>query len=524
LPTFATSLRPASRHAVALSLAVASGLVVLVWHSTAAAWGYVEHRWLGRTVYEQVCKDLRQAIEAPAPGQRALTADEQARFRIACEQVELNSTQYGQFTALSGDHLGPDETQGIRSNIAAKDLVGYLLRASHNADHFHPLGPLEWRSRHEQALLAALKAKDTSTYLKQVDAFWTAFYLNAYGDHFLQDAFSAGHGGFNRPSSTPSAANSFHNAQNEQGRILSDGAGRRWLSYGDDRLFTDANAEGRARVWWAAKASVRDFILTFVFGRRSRQREQDASLRVPTLSRALCGEVSSPQLLVYWANRNRQIDDKFNQAWLAEGELALRLPERPDDLAEPRLPPDCEESWSSLLLVQEPADYAVAHTFGVTEFGRINDYDHTLALTYSFSIYKKMLQYGMDVGWYSSTRADGNAGVLLGPTASLPLGGKYGTVLAWDVDAKLLILLPALNHDHSTAFVQHLAPSLGLAMSLQAGKLNLRFSAGPSLSFSNELKVNDDRWNTPGIGWYAQFGIQLINSPRGGGPMRPPRL
>ncbi len=526
------NLRASGVQCNAVRLACLALLALATWPAPANAWSYDEHRWLGRTAYAQVCLELRGH-----DFEHLLKKEERQRLEIACPGDASTSVQYGQFAALSGDHLDAENTQGIRSNIAAKDLVGYLLRASHNADHFHPVAPIEWRSHHKQSLNAAVAAAHKATYLEQVDAFWVAFYLNAYADHFLQDSFAAGHSGFNRPSSTPSAAHALHGRDNSRGKLMRDGAGREWRSFGDDHLWKkngseeEDDEEGRARVWFATEASILDFLMAFVVGQRNRSLERNAALRIPTEADERCSTAVARAHSAASATRNRAVDVQFARDWATEAEAAGQpfLPPPAETIVPPAHAADCvregrteESEWRSLLLVQEPAKYVVTHDFGFTDMARVNDFEHVWAPTYSFAIYKRFLRYGMDLGWFLSTREQGNAGVLLTPTVTFPLGGKYGSLLAWDIDAKFAMLFPALNRGGGTAFVQHFVPSLGAGMSVQAGPVVLRVSGGPTLWFSNQLKLGSDHWNTPGVGWYAQAGLVFVRSPSGGGSMNAP--
>jgi len=493
-------------------LCVAAWVACVLWQSGASAWGYVEHYSLGRESYTNACKDLAE----PWFKHEIEKDDEKyRRYLIACEDPSLHSNQYGQFTALSGDHLDANNTQGTKSDIAAKNFVEYLIRAVQDADHFHPAAPLKWREYHERALKAALKATGDEPYLEQVDDFWLAFYLNAFGDHFLQDSFAAGHSGFNRPSSTPSASYNFHKEMNARGKLLRDGAGREWFTFGDDHLEFSNNLLARERVLNEATASVRDFLFTFIVGKRWRQLEREVALGLPVVSDVVCDPKLAELDGLDFVERNKALDQSFEN--VRKGIKATALVPEPVLLR-------CGvliNNWKSLLQVQEPASYAITHTAGATDFGRVGKYDHVLAPTYSFGVYTRGLRFGADLGWYMSTRLAGNAGFLIAPTASFPLGGKYGSVLAWDLDLKVLALLPVTAY-RGAALVQHLAPSLGLGMSLQLGAVNFRASGGPALVFSNRIGPGNDPWSDhAGLGWYGQLGIHFTFSAGGGGPMQP---
>src|SRR5262249_43122889 len=154
-----------------------------------------------------------------------------------------------------------------------------------------PMAPLTWRSHHTIALTIAIAAaRPSADYMEQVDAFWAAFYENAFADHFLQDSFSAGHSGFNRPSSPPSASYGYHGLWNERGKLFRDSANREWRSFGDDHLHDPANIEGRRRVFFAAFASTRDFLLAFITGKRWPSLERSVAMRIPVRSNNSCSD------------------------------------------------------------------------------------------------------------------------------------------------------------------------------------------------------------------------------------------
>ena len=95
-----------------------------------------------------------------------------------------------------------------------------------------------------------------------------AIFESAFADHYLQDSFAAGHMGFNRAASSAAAAKSFHDAWNARGRVATDRAGHRWVTFGDGRLDDPANEEGRRHLIEAATLSVRGVLTAFVLGAR----------------------------------------------------------------------------------------------------------------------------------------------------------------------------------------------------------------------------------------------------------------
>ena len=102
--------------------------------------------------------------------------------------------------------------------------------------------------------------------------FAQVFFMSAFADHFLQDAFSAGHAGFNRPASGAVASKAFHDIWNESGRLVRSPTGRCWLQYGDNKL-KYASDTSRGQIDAAEKAAVFDVLSAFVTHTRDAGRE-----------------------------------------------------------------------------------------------------------------------------------------------------------------------------------------------------------------------------------------------------------
>ena len=125
-----------------------------------------------------------------------------------------------------------------------------------------------WVEYHGAAIREALAASSADG-LAKVTALQLALQESAFADHFLQDAFAAGHMGFNRTASSASASKSFHDAWNARGRVVTDRNGDRWITFGDGRLDRPDNAEARRHVMDTATLSVRGVLGAFVLGERS---------------------------------------------------------------------------------------------------------------------------------------------------------------------------------------------------------------------------------------------------------------
>jgi hypothetical protein len=233
--------------------------------SPAYAWASVEHQEIGRTSYLRACADLTATVAsrgAPAAGVKA-------RFQRVCgENLPVLAKLYGDATAIAGDFLGhPSEFLSQTGAWRFNSKKSYYLLALENSAHFNPTSTRSWAEYHQQAIAYALlgAAGDGLTTVEQLQL---ALFESAFADHYLQDSFAAGHMGFNRAASSAAAAKSFHDAWNARGRVATDRAGHRWVTFGDARLDNPANEEGRQHVMDAATLSIRGVLTTFVLGAR----------------------------------------------------------------------------------------------------------------------------------------------------------------------------------------------------------------------------------------------------------------
>jgi hypothetical protein len=284
-------------------MVLASGLAsLLTWlvPPSARAWDYHEHFEIGRESYRCACawlwaeSDPTRALphvlaECPLATNQSskYLQDEKALETTAkslvddlvCapEAVDAYIERYGQATALAGDHLaGPADFESLEGQRDTVSFVTYALRAVEDADHFHPIAPLKWRDEHLNALDLAetanrhLRARSVGTIAVDSEAHRDLFhvlYLNAFGDHFIQDSFVAGHMAMNRAATRPTAAQNYHDRINYKGRVVRDGAGHIWRTHGDGKLHWPHS--GKSEVLRASALSVYDTLRAFVTGRRS---------------------------------------------------------------------------------------------------------------------------------------------------------------------------------------------------------------------------------------------------------------
>lgn len=241
----------------------------------AGAWEYVEHLAIGTESYTAACERLREELRE-ATAQRI-----RVRLEIACDNLEITAQLYGQATALAGDRFGdPEDFTSTGAGWKAASRKQYLGLALANSTHFHPYAPREWRRFHGRALTHALVASQRAG-LDAVDGLQRALFENAFADHFLADAFSSGHMGFNRSASSVAASLAYHDAWNRKGRVVRDRVGNSWRTYGDGRLALKANLEGRKRVVQASILSISGVLRAFVLGKRDADHELDIWRALP---------------------------------------------------------------------------------------------------------------------------------------------------------------------------------------------------------------------------------------------------
>jgi len=250
--------------------ATAAALASFVGAAPAFGWATTEHQEIGRTAYLDACADLRAAVTArgsPGPGVGARLE------RVCGANLPVLARLYGDGTAIAGDFLGhPSEFLSQRGFWRFSSKKYYWLLALENSAHFNPTSTRSWAEYHTQAIAYALSAA-ADLGLESLQRLQLAFFESAFADHYLQDSFAAGHMGFNRAASSSAAAKSFHDTWNERGRVVTDRAGERWVTYGDGQLDDTVNAEGRRHVLRAATLSVRGVLAAFVLGVRTPEDE-----------------------------------------------------------------------------------------------------------------------------------------------------------------------------------------------------------------------------------------------------------
>lgn len=253
-----------------------AALVVLIWAEPALGWKYVEHAEIGTEGYKKACKRVRARL---AGAESAATE----RFAIACANLTVRAGLYGQATALAGDRLDkPEDFLARGGDWKVGSSKHYYILQLVDVHHYHPAALREWEKHHREALTYATTAR-TKKGIDLVHQFRRVFYRNAFADHFLHDAYAAGHMGFNRSASSIAATQAYHDSWNRRGRRVRDRMGRTWIAYGDGLLNRKAHRQGRARVISAAAASTYAALAAFVFGARDHAAELETWRQLPFL-------------------------------------------------------------------------------------------------------------------------------------------------------------------------------------------------------------------------------------------------
>jgi len=252
-----------------------SRILVLAAVVLCGGWDYVEHLSLGNESYRRACDELR--VEFASSDDKALLT----RLEIACDNLAIAAQLYGQATALAGDRFGgPADFLSTSAGWKAASRKQYVSLALANSTHFHPYATREWRRYHSEAVAHAIDASK-KVGLDAVDGLQLALFAAAFADHFLHDAFSAGHMGFNRTASSVAASLTYHDRWNAKGRVVRDRAGRSWKTYGDGHLESAANADGRVHAARVATLSIEAVLRAFVFGTRDTDSELEIWRALP---------------------------------------------------------------------------------------------------------------------------------------------------------------------------------------------------------------------------------------------------
>ena len=150
---------------------------------------------------------------------------------------------------------------------------GYLKLALKNFEHFtYPKGPETktpanvnaWKRYHQQALNIINKARTLNSKGKggkAIKRLSEAMSINAYGDHFVSDAFPTGHLITPRQlKSWPTKAGDMHDYYNRHGHRVVNKKNEKWFALGDGYYADAKNAANKKRTVDTVKSSILDAI------------------------------------------------------------------------------------------------------------------------------------------------------------------------------------------------------------------------------------------------------------------------
>jgi hypothetical protein len=280
-------------------------------------WDYVEHLAIGDESYRRACTQITAELGTISD------AIVRTHLEIACSNLDIAAQLYGQATALAGDRFGgPADFLSTRAGWKAASRKQYYSLALANTTHFHPYATREWWRYHSQAVGHAIDAS-AKLGLDAVDALQLALFEAAFADHFLHDAFSAGHMGFNRSASSVAASLVYHDHWNEKGRVIRDRTGRSWKTYGDGYWALPANTEGRKHAIDVATLSIKAVLRAFILSTRDPDNELEIwralpfvidAPEVPTLADRILGADNDTSALhpleaIDWPARKDRVVD-----------------------------------------------------------------------------------------------------------------------------------------------------------------------------------------------------------------------
>ena len=235
---------------------------------SASPWVTAEHILIGEAGFQRACQSFHTADTVYTPAQ-------QVRLDRVCPEHELQARYYGELSAYGGDYAAepediPTDFEQMSARLAdlsnwarVKNLLHRALLALKDHEHFQPHAQGKWLTYHNRSRRLADEARLSGD---DDEALRVALIVNGFGDHFLQDAFSAGHIGTDRESTIPSLQKVYHDHFCCWGRFLGDGLGHTWFALGDGGLDKACNAQGKERVIAATAESVRDLLWHFVIG------------------------------------------------------------------------------------------------------------------------------------------------------------------------------------------------------------------------------------------------------------------
>ncbi|KAF2789838.1 hypothetical protein K505DRAFT_312452 [Melanomma pulvis-pyrius CBS 109.77] len=133
------------------------------------------------------------------------------------------------------------------------ECPSYLILAKSNWDHFGADARVAYNACHSYALQVAAAGNLQLGYA-----------MNAFGDHFLQDSFAAGHMRtprrklHNTLGTADLCAKLMHDEDNAIGLSVVSPAGRAWHTFGDKRLLDKEDVANKNEAWNAVRTSANE--------------------------------------------------------------------------------------------------------------------------------------------------------------------------------------------------------------------------------------------------------------------------
>ena len=247
------------------------------------AWVTEEHILIGEAGYRLACEEFRDPQVVRTEAQRA-------RAQQFCFQDPNLARHYGELTAYGGDYAAePEDISTDFDTMSArleqlsdwskvKNLLHRAKLALKDGTHFQPHAEAQWLRYHQRALILAQQARTGGD---DDLGFRRALIVNGFADHFLQDAFSAGHNGTDRKTTIPSLQKVYHDTFCCWGRFLGNGFGETWFTLGDGGLDKFCNRDGRQRVIAATAESVRSVLWHVIVGEGAYKETQEVLQYLP---------------------------------------------------------------------------------------------------------------------------------------------------------------------------------------------------------------------------------------------------
>ncbi len=233
-----------------------------------------------------------------------ILAAAEPEFQAFADAVANGSNPSAAYAAL------PDATADYEEITITRPLdePGYLGLAAINFDHFGADARTAYNAGHYAALQVAASGD-----------LLTAYSMNAFADHFLEDSFAAGHirtprrylhdtGDVGGPADL--CAKEMHDEDNAIGLTVSNLNGATWVSHGDNYLMDEVDRDNVAHAHNALQISVGEVLQAFKTGAVPDPSTFGAWNEAPTLESASSTTQTLVPLFLPDGNRRDDIEDR----------------------------------------------------------------------------------------------------------------------------------------------------------------------------------------------------------------------